>query len=342
MTKTTLQQVAKHASVSPSTVSRFLNQTTFVSEEKSNAIQEAIQLLKFEIKNPIKKKDKQQRTMTIGVLVQNPESPYTSRILEDMELELSREGYNLVIVSGHWQNNLEISALNYLKNTYVDGIIIIMGSLTNQQILAFTQHCPVVAIGYNIEGDNLYSISVDNNLGGYIATLHLIQLGHEHIVHLKGVESQPDAISRFEGYKQSLTDSGITFNPRLVRNGEFSSEGGYRAIQTLLKSNVKFSAIFAANDQMAYGAMKALYDAKIKVPEQISIIGFDDLPSSRFFTPALSTLRQPVEEIGVMCASSMLQLLKGQVVRAKLPPIELITRQTTIQFKSDDKRSPNH
>ncbi|WP_367988975.1 LacI family DNA-binding transcriptional regulator [Vibrio sp. NTOU-M3] len=323
-----IYDVAKLAGVSPSTVSRFLNRTTFISEEKTVAIEEAIKALDYK-PNYHMNQGTNTRSMTIGVLVQNPESPHTSRILNDMEKVLNEQGYALVIATGHWKNKLESHALEYLKKSNVDGVIIVTGSLTEKQILDYAMKIPVVAVGYDVIAEQVRCINVDNVLGGYMATLHLLQQGHLNIAHIKGLLNQPDAVARFVGYKKALQEAGIKVQPQLIKQGDFSSECGYELTKNLIDSKKHFSAIFAANDQTAYGAIKALHDHGYRVPEDISVIGFDDLPVSCYFTPALTTMRQPVEEVGRVCAESILNLLSGAQHNAKLPPIELIVRQST-------------
>ena len=163
-----------------------------------------------------------------------------------------------------------------------------------------------------------------------MATLHLMQQGHVNIAHIKGLLNQPDAVARFVGYKNALQEAGIKVMPKLVKQGDFSSESGYQKTVELLESKVHFSALFAANDQTAYGAIKALHDHGVRVPEDVSVIGFDDLPTSQYFTPALTTLRQPIEEVGAICAESILNLLSGERHEVRLPPIDLIVRQSTV------------
>lgn len=323
-----LYDVANLAGVSPSTVSRFLNRTTYVSEDKSFKIEQAITTLGYKPTFHMQQ-DKSRRSMTIGVLIQHPDSPYTSSILNDMEKVLMAQGYSLVLATGHWQNKLEMNALEYLMKCAVDGLIVVTGNLSEQLILKTSESIPIVAVGYNIEGENVRSLSLDNTLGGYIATLHLLQLGHMNIAHIKGLDSQPDSRARFNGYKKALIEANIKPNPKLIMQGDFSAETGYQKTIELIESKMHFSALFAANDQTAYGAIKALTDRGIRVPEDVSVIGFDDLPVSRYFTPALTTLRQPIEEIGTLCARSMLNLLSGERHEARLPPIDLIVRQST-------------
>lgn len=324
-----IYDVAKLAGVSPSTVSRFLNRTTFISKEKTIAIEDAIKALDYK-PNYHMNQGTNTRSMTIGVLVQNPESPFTSRIFNDMERCLGPKGYSLVIASGYWQHSMQLQALSYLEKSNVDGVIVVAGSLTEHELVEYSRKIPVVAVGYSYTSEKLHSVNIDNVLGGHMATLHLLQQGHVNIAHIKGLLNQPDAVARFVGYKKALTEAGIKVRNNLIKQGDFSSELGYERTVELIESDVHFSALFAANDQTAYGAIKALHDHGFKVPEDVSVIGFDDLPTSKYFTPGLTTLRQPVEEIGVVCAESILSLLAGEQCSTRLPPIDLIVRDSTV------------
>lgn len=324
----TSYDVAKLAGVSPSTVSRFLNRTSYVSTDKHQKIESAMKELgykpRFQMEHSLSR-----RSMTIGVLIQHPDSPYTSQILNDMEKILRDQGYSLVIASGHWQRELETHAIEYLLKSNVDGIIVVTGNLKEELILNTAKLLPVVVVGHQIDAKNIRSINLDHIFGGYLATLHLLQLGHVNIAHIKGLQSQPDAEARYIGYQQALQAYDIEVNERLVKQGDFGSELGYAQALELIESQVHFSALFAANDQTAYGAIKALQDYGYRVPEDISVIGFDDLNVSKYFTPALTTLRQPIEEMGAVCAHSILNLLTGSDFDTRLPPIDLIIRQST-------------
>lgn len=327
----TSYDVAKLAGVSASTISRFFNRSSFVSHDKVKKIESAIKELEYKpnLKNY---GGNNQRSMTIGVLIQDSDSPYTSQILNDMEIVLQEQGYSLVIASGHWNKKLATHALQYLYKHNVDGVIVVTGNLSKQQILEFAKEVPVVAIGYNVEGENVRSINLDQELGGYIATLHLLQQGHINIAHIKGLTSQPDSLARFNGYQRALNERGIPLISGLVREGDFHPEMAYQQTLELIKSNVKFSAVFAANDLSAYGVIKALHDNGLKVPEDISVIGFDDLSISKYFTPALTTLKQPIYALGAASAHSILNLLRGRHNEVKTPPIDLIVRDSTCVF----------
>ncbi|UGA55897.1 LacI family DNA-binding transcriptional regulator [Vibrio sp. VB16] len=330
----TVYDVAKLAGVSPATVSRFLNRTTFVSDEKSHKIEDAINALDYKpVYQPAITGNR--RSMTIGALVQHPDSPFTSQILNDMEKVLISQGYQLTIASGHWDKKLETYALASLKQQNIDGLIIVTGNLTNNQLIEFSNEIPIVAVGYDVKASKIRCINIDNELAGYMATLHLLQLGHSNIGHIKGLASQPDSLHRFDGYKRALKEAGLRPNQRLIKQGDFSSALAYKQTVELLNDDkAKVTAIFAANDLSAYGVIKAIHDHGLSVPDDISVIGLDDLPTSQYFTPGLTTLRQPIEEIGTVSANSILNFLSGDRHEDRLPPIDLIVRQTTRSLRS--------
>lgn len=329
----TVYDVAKLAGVSPATVSRFLNRTTFVSDEKSHKIEDAINELDYKpVFQPANTGNR--RSMTIGALVQHPDSPYTSQILNDMEKVLISQGYQLTIASGHWDKKLETHALTSLQQQNVDGVIVVTGNLTNKQLIDFSKKTPVIAVGYEVNANQIRCINIDNELAGYMATLHLLQLGHTNIGHIKGLATQPDSLHRFDGYKRALKEAGLRPNQRLIKQGDFSSAEAYQKTTELLNDNkAKVTAIFAANDLSAYGVIKAIHDHGLNVPNDISVIGLDDLPTSQYFTPGLTTLKQPIEEIGTISAHSILNFLSGDRHEDRMPPIDLIVRQSTRSLK---------
>jgi LacI family transcriptional regulator len=327
--RSTVYDVAALAGVSPSTVSRFMNQTTYVSDAKRKQIQAAMVELGY--------KPGQQtgasassRTMTIGVLVQHPDSPFYSSILRGIEEVLLAQGYSHIIVTGHWNSEEEMESMQLLLSRSVDGIIIVTGGLADEQIIEFSKKRPIVALGRELEAARLRSIKIENSVGAYMATNHLIQLGHREIVHIRGAEGHPDAQQRYEGYCQAMEHAGLPVKMQLVEQGDFSEQGGFEAVQRLLANKRQFSAIFAANDLTAHGAMLALYKANRPVPERVSVVGFDDVPGSAFFIPPLTTVRQPIFDTGYAAALTILDMLNGGASNNfRIPPVELVKRETT-------------
>jgi LacI family transcriptional regulator len=328
----TLELIAREAGVSPSTVSRILNGTARVSEDKRLAVQDTIARFNFQ-PNLMARSLAMGQTQTIGVLTQFIESPFYGEALRGIEDALAETPYSPLFVSGHWNLKTEEARMRLLQARRVDGVIILTGRLSDQQLLAYAQRMPVVITGRQLQAPRLRSVDVDHFNGARSATRHLIDLGHTRIAFITGPHDHPDAIDRLNGYRQALTDVGVAFAPELVLQADFLESGGMLAMDRLLESRADFSAVFAANDQMAYGARLALYRRNIRVPEDISLVGYDDLPNSTYSMPPLTTVRQPVYEIGRLAAQAMLKLIAGDVAEIAAPPLELVVRESTRRLR---------
>lgn len=323
----TVHEVARVAGVSPATVSRFMNGTAKVSEAKRKAIEGAIGKLNYK-PNMLAKGLKRGTSMTIGILTQSLTSAFFNEALIGVEDALIGTGYAPLIVSGHWHADEEAERIDLLIARRVDGIVILTGNLTDAQILEFSSRVPIVATGRELIGPNAYGIAFDNRKGAFDATEYLIGLGHRRIAFIAGVEEHADSRARHEGYKAALEKHGIKYEASLVVPGDFLESGGLLAVNQLMESGQRFTAIFAANDLTAYGARLALYRRGIRVPEDISIVGFDGLPSSMYTTPPLTTIRQPVFEVGKQMAKALLQMIKGQKVHIEVPELTLEIRES--------------
>lgn len=324
----TLARVAKLAGVSPSTVSRILNGTAIVSEEKRKSIDEAIAKLGF-IPNPVARGLAGGRTLSIGVVTQAIDSPFYGPALRGIEDELDSAGYSPLFVSAHWDPVSEARCIDVLRSRRVDGLIVLNGSLSDQALKATAKHLPIVVTGRAIKGPGLFALNFDNYTGGLLATEHLVALGHRRIAFITGDAAHPDANERFRGYTDALKKAGIAFDPQLVMPGDYQVITGQQATEKLLSSRRKFTALFAANDQMAYGAALCLHRKGLRIPQDVSLIGFDDLSHSLYAAPPLSTVHQPAYELGRLTASSILQMLAGNKPTSVMPGPELIVRDST-------------
>jgi LacI family transcriptional regulator len=325
-TVTTLEMVASAAQVSPSTVSRFLNGTAKVSEAKRFAIEAAIQKLNF-VSNPIASGLAGGKTRSIGVVTQVLGSPYYGQAMVGVEDVLMAANYAPLFVSSHWKEDIEMRCINFLEGRRVDGIIILTACLTDEVLIKRSIRTPIVVTSRNISSDRLFSLNFDNFTGAKMATEHLIELGHTRIAFIKGTSSHPDAIQRFKGYRAALKEHGISYDARLAVQGHFLETGGETATQLLLQSGANFTAIFAANDQMAYGAALALYNRGLRIPDDISLVGFDDLLTSSITLPPLTTVS--LGEIGKIAAQTMTQLIGLKSPAPTIPPPRLIIRKST-------------
>ncbi|MES2934911.1 MAG: LacI family DNA-binding transcriptional regulator, partial [Pseudomonadota bacterium] len=275
----TVHEVARAAGVSASTVSRFLNGTAKVSEAKRKTIEGAIERLNYK-PNMLAQGLKRGSSKTIGILTQSLTSAFFNEALIGVEDALIGTGYAPLIVSGHWHAREEADKIELLIARRVDGIVILTGDMTDQQILDFSSRVPIVATGRHIQGRHAFGFSFDNFQAAKNACEYLIELGHRRIAFIAGLEGHKDAQARLAGYLAALEAHDIAHDPALVVPGDFLESGGLLAVNQLLSAGQRFSAIFAANDQTAYGARLALYRRGIRVPEDVSIVGFDDLPGS--------------------------------------------------------------
>lgn len=320
--------VAEKAGVSPSTVSRILNGTAQVSLEKQALVKAVIAELAFR-PDPAARSLAGGRTMSIGVLTQFIDSPYYGEALRGIEDELHKANYVPLFVSGHWNEAEEKSRLFMLQERKVDGIIVLTGKLADETLIDMAETMPIVVTGRQLSAENLFSIDFDNAEGACLAVRHLHALGHRRVVFISGPLDHPDATQRLQGYRDELMRKDMESDERLVVYSDYQESGGFRAMNELLASSVNFSAVIAANDQMAYGARLALHRAGLRVPEDVSLMGFDDLPHSAFTLPPLTSVRQSVYEIGISAAKAMFDLLHKRNPPSRLVEAELVVREST-------------
>lgn len=325
--RVTIEMVAQLAGVSPSTVSRILNGTAMVSAVKKQAVDEAIATLGF-VPNPVARGLAGGRTLSIGVITQALDSPFYGAVLRGIEETLDPAGYSPLFVSGHWNVDAEQRCMDVLRSRRVDGIIVLTGRLTDEALIRYAQSLPIVATGRQLAAPGLFALNFDNYEGARLATQHLIELGHRHVVFIAGTDEHPDATERFRGYCAALAAADIPYDPALVIPGAYREEDGVAAVDHLIAHKRRFTAILAANDQMASGAALGLYRHGLRVPDDVSLLGFDDLPNSRFAVPPLSTIHQPAYELGHLAASAMLQLLAGNIPDIVVPTPQLIVRES--------------
>jgi LacI family transcriptional regulator len=324
----TLGQVAQEAGVSPATVSRIINGTATVSPAKQAAVDAAIKKFGFR-PNPVARGLAGGRTLSVGVLTQTISSPFYGEALRGIEDVLERAGYIPVFVSGHWHEKEERKALDALLSRRVDGVIVLAGRLSNAALKTYAKTLPLVVVGRELKGPNIFSLSFDNQAGADLATSHLLAQGHRRIAFIGGDPLHQDAQDRQAGYTAALARANLQPDPALMLTGDYTELGGLDAVNRLLDSGHEFSALFAANDQTAIGAALGLYRRGLRVPDDISLVGFDDLAPAKFAIPPLTTVRQSVYEMGSQAASAMLDLLAGQPPSVALPSPELVPREST-------------
>ena len=272
--------------------------------------------------------------MSVGVLTQFIDSPFYGEALRGIEDVLLTHSFAPLFVSGHWNEQEENSRIQMLLQRKVDGVIVLTGKLKDATLVQMSKSLPVVVTGRQLIKPNIFSIYFDNQEGVCLAMRHLHSLGHRRIAFISGPLDHADAEQRLQGYRAELSRLEIKFDSKLVLDSDFSETGGYRATSQLIQSGTDFSALIAANDQMAYGARLALYRAGLRVPEDVSLVGFDDLPHSAFTLPPLTTVRQSIYEVGASAAHAMLQLLAGKAPNPDPIPAELVVRESTRRLRA--------
>lgn len=326
--KVTLEMVAAAAGVSAATVSRILNGTAMVSDDKRTAVDEAIARLGF-VPNPVARGLAGGRTLSVGVVTQAIDSPFYGGALRGIEDTLTAAGYSPLFVSGQWSATHEARCIDALRSRRVDGIIVLTGRLSDAALAATARELPVVVTGRTMKAPGLCALDFDNFEGARLATHHLLSLGHRRIAFIAGDLKHPDGKERLRGYRSALEAAGLVYEPGLVMPGNFTEASGLAAVERLIDSRHPFTAIFASNDQMAFGAGLALYRRKMRVPQDVSLVGFDDLASAVYTLPPLTTVHHPVGELGQLAAQAMLQLLAGETPTLALPAPRLVVRDST-------------
>lgn len=324
----TERDVARAAGVSASTVSRILNGSARVADDKRAAVEAAIRQLRFRPDHAARSL-KTGTTMTVGVLVQDVESPFFARLLHGIESSLQGTGYVPMMVSGHWDPVQEEERVRLLMDRRIDGLVVLAGRLSDARLTEFARHQPTVVLGRKLTARNLHATWFDQVEAGRLATRHLLEAGHQRIAHIAGPEENPDARDRHRGYLQAHKEFGLRADPALTVLGDFLETGGLLAMNRLLDGRRPFTAVFASNDQTAFGARMAMHRRGIRVPEDISIVGVDDLPASSYVTPAQTTVRQPLFELGCYAAAALRRLMGNDVEALPMPSIELVIRDTT-------------
>lgn len=304
----TIKDVAKRAHVSVATVSRVLNGSAKVSEQTRKAVLAAQQELSFYL-NANAKALAQQDSHIIGATVPDMADPYFGTMIRACERAAQPLGCTLMAIQGFHDAKREEQAIVSLISHQCRGLIIHALSMKEEVLADYMERIPyLVVINRTIKGFEGRCINIDNVKGEYLAVKELIAQGHRKIAYIGSSHKIPDSAERLQGYKRALQEAGIKFDPNLMVAYEPYLEGGTQAALDLLKRKVKFTAVACYNDFMAAGAMSVLSEAGFKIPDDISVAGFDDLFLASCLIPKLTTVHHPVEEMarGAVLLSSAL------------------------------------
>lgn len=331
----TIKDVSRLANVSISTVSRVINNTAQVAPEKREAVLNAMKELNFR-PNSFAQALVSKRSNCIGVLVGDLcGGPFFAQMMLGLERVIDRANKFTIVMSGNHDEQGERHAIEALLQRQCDALILHSKAWPDEEWLEL-MHCemPVVFVNRLIPGAEERCVWLDNKEGTLCAVRHLVSMGHKQIAFVTSDDAEfTDAKQRFEGYRLGLEEAGIPFDAQLVTAAYADEVGGHRAIENLLQRNVPFTAFVGFNDAMAAGGISCLLEHGIQIPEQVSVVGFDDIPYIRFIRPKLTTVKYPIEAIGEHAAELALRLLDGknsEDVLLKFTP-EMVVRDSVKQ-----------
>jgi LacI family transcriptional regulator len=293
----TIRDVARAARVSVATVSRALNDSGPVHDDTRRRVHDAAENLRFTPHGAARSLITS-RTSTLGVLLPDLYGEFFSEIIRGIDRGAQRAGYQLLLSSARNARDEVHGAFRAMYGR-VDGLILMAPDVELAEMFAQRRDgTPIVFINSPVESGDARVITIDNHGGAYQMVRHLVEKGHERIAIIRGAERNHDAAERLRGYRDALDDSGVRRDPRWELHGDFTEAAGYRATRALLKLPARPTAIFAANDAMAIGALSALREDGIVVPHDMAVAGFDDIPIARYVSPPLSSVHVPIAQLG--------------------------------------------
>jgi len=310
-------------------VSRVLRNTGNVTEETRQRVLEAIEALNYQ-PNVLGRYLRRMETETVLVVVPDITNPFFSKVLRGIEAVALKHGYQVLL--GDTQNDarLEEQYLNVLPQRQVDGMIFLTARIRKELMEEMARQFPIVLACEYLEGTDIPTVSIDNISSARKATEHLIRLGHCRIAHLSGPMNIILSRDRLRGYQQALAQHELEADAALVQEGDFTYESGYHLTLKLLALEKPPTAIFAANDEMAIGAIKAVRHRGGRVPDDVAVVGFDDIQMASIFEPSLTTIAQPMFEIGQKAMELLLALIEGTSARRRqlVLPDRLVIRDS--------------
>ncbi|MDP2575141.1 substrate-binding domain-containing protein [Vibrio penaeicida] len=329
----TIKDVAKTAGVSVATVSRVINRSPKASSKAIESVNAAMAQLGYR-PNANARALVSQSTNTMGVLVSDVSDPFFGTLIKAVDDVAHTQGKHLLIGNGYHNADEEREAIELLVNSRCESLVIHSKGLTDKELLSYTQEVRgMVLINRQIPEISHRCIALDNYKGAYLATEYLIRHGHTNIACISSSHHIEDVDARISGYLAALNDHNIELSDKYIVHCNPDSEGGEEAMTHLLTQSLPITAVFAYNDYMAAGAMSILDENGLDVPENVSVIGFDDGPIARYLTPKLTTIRYPIQMMAEQAARLSLDLANGEAVHTE--PVML--SPTLVRRNSVDK-----
>lgn len=326
----TLKMVAERAEVSVNTASRAINNKPDVNEETKKKVLKVAQELGY-VRNATAVALRTRKTGTIGVVIADNRNPFYAEVLNGMEVAASGKNYHIILANTQRDYKKEEEAINLLLAKRVDGLLITPVQDRDDDIKNLIEaNIPFVVVGRDFENIEVDAVYNDEIKGGFLATENLIKKGHKSIALINGFLHKSPAKGRLEGYKNALKKYGILFDDALVTVGDIDVKDGYERTKQLLEKGLNFTAIFAYNDMMAFGAMQAIREKGLRIPQDIGLVGYDDIPFCSLMNPALTTIRLKKQDLGTESVKLVLSRINGNRKKVKkiMLDVELIIRET--------------
>lgn len=325
-----IKDIALAAGVSHSTVSRALQQSRLVNPRTAEKIRSLAQQMGYRA-SAVARGLATKRTNTIGVVVTTIADPFVAEVVGGIEETANDHGYSAFLASSKAEPDREVKVVRSFQEHRVDGIVVTSSRVGALYVSMLSEmRVPIVLINNQRPGEFVHSVMIANVEASREAVAHLIGLGHRRIAYLGDRHGHQSDTERFAGYREALEQADLPFLPELVVHGDGRPEGGEQAMEKLLALPEPPTAVFCYNDMSALGALKRIRDAGLKVPEDVSVAGFDDLFVAQYTEPPLTTVRQPKRRMGRLAMETLLKLMAGASSEEHIRvPGELIVREST-------------
>lgn len=326
----TLKMVAERAGVSVNTASRAINNKSDINEETKKRVLKVAQELGY-VQNATAVALRTKKTRTLGVVIADNRNPFYAEVLNGIEEAAREKNYHIILANTQRDYQKEEEAINLLLAKRVDGLLVTPVQDRNDDIKKLIEaNIPFVIVGRDFENIEVDAVYNDEVKGGFFATEYLIKKGHKRIAFINGFLHKSPAQGRLEGYKKALKEHGIPLVDMMVSVGDIDVEDGYERTKQMLEKNLDFTAIFAYNDMMAFGAMQVIKEKGLRIPEDIGLVGYDDIPFSSLISPSLTTIKLKKQELGAESVKLLLSRINGSREKMKkiMLNVELIVRGT--------------
>ncbi|SCY00347.1 LacI family DNA-binding transcriptional regulator [Alkaliphilus peptidifermentans] len=324
-----IKDVAKLASTSITTVSRVINNNGYVKEETRQRVLEAVRELEYK---PLERTDLEKETKAIGLIVPNIENPFFGKVAKYIGKAANQYNYNILLFNIDISENLKDDFLLDLMEKRVDGLIYASSQRCLEAInKAKEKNIPFVLLDREVKNEKISTVFIDNNYGAFLATEHLIKLGHRNIAYIGGPIDMEVSNKRKEGYMKALNEYGINIDKSLVAYGNYKMQSGYDCMNKLYIDNKGITGVIAANDLMAIGALNYLNRSGVKVPDEIAIVGFDNIEMSESIIPSLTTIEYPIERMSERVIDLILKQIKDKNTNVEMVTLypKLLVRESS-------------